>query len=177
MKPDCQHMRMSCIYGTAKVAAEMICKVLARQNMIAFNSAILASVYGEGDQTDTIQNVLIRALLEGKSPKLVQAKTLYDWIYVDDAVSALLAISQRGKPNRSYYVGHNELSTMEDLVTQTRDIIAPDVELRFGEYPDGGWIDYSKVDLTALYRDTGFKCTADFYNSIKKTADWLKHTE
>ena len=176
IKPDCQHMRTGCIYGTAKAAAEMICKVLARENKIDFNAAILASTYGEGDRSDTIQTVLIRALLEGRSPKLLQGEILYDWLYVDDAVSALLAISQHGKPNRSYYVGHDELHTFKELVTKTRDIIAPSVRLRFGEYPEGVRIDYSKVDLTALYRDTGFKCQADLCSSIKKTADWLKST-
>lgn len=173
---DCEP-RISCIYGAAKDAAEMVCKTLAFQNKIAFNTAILASVYGEGDQSNMIQNVLIRALLKGESPKLVSGNNLYDWIYVDDVVSALIDIAEKGAENRTYYVGHRELQTFQELVRQTRNIIAPNVELIFGESKDKSVIDYSLVDREALFRDTGFECKADFKKSILKTAQWLREQE
>ena len=49
--------------------------------------------------------------------------------------------------------------------------------LEFGYYPDDGYIDYSEIDLNALYQDTGFECKADFDDSIRKTAAWLKSQE
>lgn len=173
IRTDKGEPRISCIYGTAKLSAEMICRTLAYRNGIGFNTAILASVYGEGDRSNMIQNVLIRALLEGKSPKLIQGENLYDWIYIDDVANALIAIEQKGQANRTYYVGHQELQTFESLVSRTRDIVAPDVELRFGELQDKTVIDYSMIDRDALFRDTGFVCKADFDESIRKTARWL----
>lgn len=165
--------RTSCIYGAAKLSAEMICRTLAHQNKIGFNTAILASVYGPGDRSSMIQNVLIRALQEGKSPKLIQGEFLYDWIYIDDVADALVAIEQKGQTNRTYYVGHRELQTFESLVSRTRDIVAPHVELRFGELQDKTVIDYSMINREALFKDTGFICKADFDDSIRKTAKWL----
>lgn len=174
MNMDASKLRYSCIYGTAKVAAEMIGKTLSYQLGIPFNTAILANVYGEGDQSNTIQNTLIRALLKGMAPKLVSGDNLYDWIYIDDVVSALLAIGEWGKPDKTYYVGHKKLQTFEELVTRTRDVIAPHVPLRFGEMEGKVEIDYSMIDREALYRDTGFECHANFAESIRKTAEWLK---
>ena len=55
-----------------------------------------------------------------------------------------------------------------------RDIIAPGVELKFGEYKDNQCIDYSKIDLDALYNDTGFECKADFTETMMRTAKWVK---
>ena len=164
--------RISCIYGAAKLSAEMICRTLAYQHKIGFNTAILASIYGPGDRSSMIQNVLIRALQEGKSPKLIQGENLYDWIYIDDVADALVAIEQKGQANRTYYVGHRELQTFESLVSKTRDIVAPNVGLRFGELQDKTVIDYFMIDREALFRDTGFVCKADFYVSIRKTAQW-----
>ena len=35
-------------------------------------------------------------------------------------------------------------------------------------------MDYSYTDLEALYRDTGFECTADFAQTIREQAEYLK---
>lgn len=170
-------LRTSCIYGASKIAAEVICHTLAEQNEISFNTAVLASVYGEGDHSNMIQNVLIRSLLKKKSPPLIAGKNLYDWIYIKDAAAALIAISEYGKSGKTYYVGHEELQTFESLVKSTRDIVDPDVKLEFGAFPDSVAIDYSMIDRSALFTDTGFRCCEDFKSSIQKTADWLRKQE
>ena len=177
MMRDGGQPRISCIYGTAKVAADMVCRTLAFQNGMQFNGAVLASVYGEGDRSRMIQNVLIRALLRGESPKLVSGENLYDWIYVEDDAKALIAIAKKGRPDRSYYVGHRQLQTFEKLVGRTRDIVAPEVKLAFGTLEDKTVMDYTLTDREALYHDTGFECCADFDESIRKTAEWLEKEE
>ena len=74
---------------------------------------------------------------------------------------------------KEYYVGHRKLRTFKEWMIMIKDCIAPDVNLRFGEYLDNQQIDYSMVDLDALYLDTGFECKADFENTMKKTAKWV----
>ncbi len=168
--------RVACIYGTAKAAAEIICRTLAFQHGLAYNGALLANAYGEGDKSRMIQNVLITTLQRGESPKLVNGENLHDWIYVDDVVSGLMAIAERGQANKTYYVGHRKLQTFRSLVTQTRDAVAPGAELVFGTFQDKTMIDYSLIDREALWRDTGFECGADFTESIRRTAAWLQKT-
>lgn len=58
-------------------------------------------------------------------------------------------------------------------VADVRDELNPNVELKFGEIQSSFFIDYSLVDLEALYRDTGCQAETDFKESIRKTADWL----
>lgn len=177
MMRDGGQPRVSCIYGTAKAAADMVCRTLAYQNGMTFNGAVLASVYGWGDRSKMIQNVLIRALQQGECPKLVSGENLYDWIYVDDAARALIAIAESGKPDKTYYVGHRELQTFEYLVSHTRDVVAPEVPLTFGTLMERTVTDYSLIDREALYRDTGFECRADFEESIQRTARWLSRED
>lgn len=166
--------RYTCIYSTSKLAAEMICKTLACQKRIQYSAGMIAMAFGERNRSQMLPNVLIRQFLKGQSPKLVTGYNLYDMIYIDDIVEAFYRIGESGKNMKSYYVGHRKLRTFREIVTEIRDILAPDVELRFGEYPDNLDMDYSLVDLDALYHDTGFECKADFRESILKTAEWIK---
>lgn len=166
--------RIATIYGTAKAAAENVCKTLAYQNGLEFNTAVLANAYGEGDRSNMVQNTLIRMMQRGEEPKLADGGSLYDWIYVDDVAAGLLAVCERGIPGKAYYVGHRKLQRFEDLVSQTRDIMAPGMTLTFGTFKSKTAFDWTLIDREALYRDTGFECHEDFGESIRKTAAWLR---
>jgi nucleoside-diphosphate-sugar epimerase len=75
---------------------------------------------------------------------------------------------------RQYYIGHRNIRTFREVVEEMRDAINPQAELRFGEYQDSLNMDYSYTDLDALYNDTGFECKADFKETIREQAEWLK---
>ncbi len=166
--------RYTCIYSTGKTAASLICRTLAHNLGVEYNGALIPMPYGENNYSMQLVNVVISSLNDGIAPKLIEGKNLYDLVYIDDIVNAFIAIGEKGKNMKEYYVGHRELMTFRRWIEKIRDCIAPDVELVFGEYKDNQQIDYSKVDLDALYSDTGFECTADFPETIKKTALWVK---
>ena len=166
--------RYTCIYATSKLAADMICKTLAYQNGIQYNSGLIVMAYGEKNRSKMLANVIIDSFNKGVRPKLVEGNNLYDMIYIDDIVDAFIAIAEKGKDLKSYYVGHRKLKTFKKWINDIRDILAPDMSLQFGEYQDTQHIDFSKIDLDALYHDTGFECKSDFEESILKTAEWLR---
>ena len=130
--------------------------------------------YGERNHAKNLPNIVIQNLLQNVACKLITGKNLYDLVYINDVANAFFHIGESGKNMKSYYIGHRRLRTFRELITEIRDILAPNVELRFGEYPDNLDMDYSLVDLDALYRDTGFECKADFRESILKTAEWIR---
>ncbi len=166
--------RYTCIYSSSKLAAELICKTLAYNLDIEYNAGLISMAYGEGNESQTLPNIVINQLLNNISPKLIEGNNYYDMIYIDDIVDAFIAISEKGGNFKSYYVGHRRLKIFRDLITEIRDIVNPSVDLLFGEFNDGANIDYSQRDLDALYNDTGFECKSDFHESIQKTAEWLK---
>ena len=166
--------RYTCIYASAKFAGDMMCKTIANQNGINYSSALVSMAYGEGNRSNMLANVLIDSFNNGIRPKLIEGNNLYDFVYIDDVANAYVAIGEKGHNLKSYYVGHRKLKTFREWVTEIKDIIAPEMQLVFGEYSDSQTIDYSKIDLNALYNDTGFECKSDFKESILKTAEWLK---
>ena len=169
--------RISCIYGTAKNTAAMLCRIQAVQLGIEWNLAVLSSVYGVGDRSRMIENVLIESFSAGVRPKLVTGENYYDCTYVEDIVSGLVAIAERGKADKTYYVGHRELKTFREIVSEIRDILAPEMELTFGEYPDSTPIDYSLINIDALYNDTGFEPRVSLNEGITRTAQWLSENK
>lgn len=166
--------RKTCIYSMAKMTADIICKTIALNNGIEYVAGLVPMPYGEGNTSMQLVNAVIDSLLQGKSPKLVEGNNLYDIVYIEDIARGFVAIGENGKNGRRYYLGHRKLQTFREWMLAIRDIINPEVELKFGEYIDEQKIDYDCIDLDALYRDTGWECMANFRTTIKQTAEWYK---
>ena len=130
--------------------------------------------YGPKNKSLMVPNVVISKLMQGKSPDLIDGNSPYDLIYVDDIVEGLLAIAEKGKNLKSYYLGHEKLKTFKELFTEIGSIIDPKIKLNFGAFKDTSEIDYSLIDLKALKNDTGFVCKSNFNDSILETAKYLK---
>lgn len=165
--------RYTCIYSTGKTAASLICRTLAYNNEIDYSAALIPMPYGEHNYSKQLVNIVINSLCNHVSPRLIEGSNLYDLVYIQDIVDALIAIGDKGRNMKEYYVGHRNLKTFKELITEIRDLIAPDVSLLFGEYKDNQQIDFSKVDLDALYRDTGWECHYELKDNIVKTAKWV----
>ena len=166
--------RYTTIYSSAKTVADLMCKTMAVNNNMEYCSGLIPMPYGEGNYSRQLTNIVIDCLNKGISPKLIEGNNLYDLVYIDDIADALISIGNKGINLKSYYIGHRNLKTFKQIITEIRDIIAPDVKLIFGEYKDNQFIDYSLVDLDELYNDTGFECQPVFKESIIKTAKWIK---
>ncbi len=167
-------LRATTNYAMAKLSAEMICRTLSCQNGVEFNCAYISMIFGEGNRSMMVPNVVITKLLKGEAVDLIEGKGLYDLVYVKDAVEGLIAIGERGVNLKSYYVGNRELVTFREIFERVGKIVNPDVPLRFGTYPDANYIDYSLIDLDELFNDTGFSVSFPFDLSIKRVAQWIK---
>lgn len=166
--------RGTCIYAVAKLTAEMMCKTLATQNGIEFNCGLFANIIGPGDRSHRSTNSILHQFLIGQAPKLVKGDGLNDWLYIKDAVRLICAMGECGVNMKTYYIGHNELWPLRKIITLARDVVAPGMELAFGEIPDAFLTDYSFISTTALYEDTGCKAEYDFEMAIRETAAWVK---
>ena len=169
--------RYTCIYSAGKLVAELIGKTLSYNGNMEYITALVAMPYGEGNSANTLPNIIMKQLMDGVSPKLIEGNNGYGLVYIDDVAKAMYSIGEKGENFKRYYVGHRKLSIFKELMCGIRDVISPDTELQFGAYPDAPALNYDEIDLDALYHDTGFECKANFEESILKTAQWLKKQE
>lgn len=168
------NIRPNQIYGSIKSAAEIVCKHLGGKNEINVNICYLPHIYGEGNNSRLVSNVLLHNFIEGVGSSLVVGEYLEDWLYVKECAKGLYAVAEKGSSMKSYYLGHRKLKPFKEWVTEARDIINPNVELNFGAYGADPERNYSMVDFDALYRDTGFEAKEDYREAILNTAEWVK---
>ena len=166
--------RPACIYGIAKLSCDLMCKTIAADLGIQYNTAVIGSCFGPGDKSRRIHNVFISSMLQGMRPKLVEATNMHDWIYIDDVADMFYAIGCKSTNMKNYYIGHNRLRVLKDILSDVRDILNPQMEIVFGEIKAPFLIDYSLVDINSVYEDTGYQCSSDFRECILKTAEWVK---
>lgn len=173
LNSNSENLRPTCIYSAAKTAANIICKTLAADK-IEFCAGLIPMPYGENNRSMQLPNVLMLSLIHGISPKLIEGNNWYDMVYIKDIAKAFEAIGERGKNGSEYYIGHRIKRNFRDIVTEIRDIIAPEIELKFGEYKDQKVFDESLIDFDKLYIETGYECVSDFGETIKRTAEWMR---
>lgn len=162
------------VYGAAKRSARQMCQIAAHAGGMAFTGVLFANVFGVGDRSSRSTNTLLKRLLAGQHLDLTEGAELHDWTYIDDCIGGIIAAAEHGRAGQVYYVGSRQLRPFREIITEVRDILAPQAELRFGAYQERSFVDFSGIDLYALYRDTGYLPTAVFKESILKTADWIK---
>jgi nucleoside-diphosphate-sugar epimerase len=169
------HEERSCsIYGTARLSAQLMCETIAHNHGIQMNTVLLTNCFGVGDYSTRSTNSIIKKFLQDESPLLIEGNHKHDWVYITDFIAGLIEVGMKGKNFRTYYIGNRKLKTFKEIIMETRDVINSNIELKFGTYKDSSFIDYSMIELDALYNDTKFEIQSNFKENILKTAEWIQ---
>lgn len=169
--------RYTNIYATSKLAADLICKTIAYNNKIEYNSGLISMVYGEGNRSKMVTNIVISNLLNNKPSNLIDGNTIYDIIHVSEVAEAFYHIGLEGKNMKTYYVGHRNLRTFKTIFDDIKDLINRAGVINYGVYDSVSAIDFNLVDVNALTIDTTFKEEDNFNENMIKTINWIKESE
>ena len=162
-------------YGIAKYSAGKLAAVLCKQIDMRFCWSRIFSSYGEYDRDYTLIIYLIRTLLNGNTPELTKCEQTWDYVYTGDVARALLAIGLRGADGHTYNIGSGECRSLRDYITDIRDLINPNLELKFGVkkyYPHQQM--FLCADIEELATDTGFVPKYSFKEGIARTISYVK---
>ncbi|BES66468.1 NAD(P)-dependent oxidoreductase [Gottschalkiaceae bacterium SANA] len=162
------------VYGSAKHAARLLAQAVATQQDIPFISIAFANTFGPGDMSHRSSNLFINQLLKGQDLNLTEGNHMYDWNYIDDAVDGLKLAGEQGKPDELYYIGNRSRRPLKEIISEVRDILAPEAKINFGKYHEDFYMDYSCMDTHKLYRDTGYLARTNFKEAITATAEWVR---
>lgn len=163
-------------YSASKVATRFVCQTYARQHNIDLVWTLITSIYGPGRNDNNLITYAIKTLLKGKKPSFTGLEQQWDYLYIDDLISALIALGEKGKGGKVYPVGSGEHRQMNEYVYMLRDMIDPSLPLGIGDYPykNPDTIDNQVLDITALKEDTGFVPHFAFEQGIEKTIKYYK---
>lgn len=162
-------------YGRAKYSAGRKAAELCERSGMRFCWSRIFSAYGEYDKGHTLIMYLIRTLLSGNTPELTKCEQMWDYIYAGDVAAALLAIGMNGADGRTYNIGSGECRPLKEYVEDIRDMIDPQIELRFGVkeyYPHQQM--FLCADISELTADTGFVPRYCFKEGMQRTISHVR---
>lgn len=162
-------------YGAVKVALRYLCENYFSKRDTKFIYAIIAGIYAADRKDSNVIYYTIDSLLNGKSPSLTKLEQLWDYVYIDDVVDALVAIGEKGKDGTVYAIGHGDNWKLSNYIYIIHEIIDKEIPLGIGDKPYASDIlPCSCIDLTAISNDTGWLPKTDFKDGITKVIEKIK---
>jgi CDP-glucose 4,6-dehydratase len=176
-------------YDVSKAATDMLARSYWHTYGLPVAVTRFANIYGGGDfNASRLIPETISAILAGRAPAIrSDGSPERDFLYVDDAVRAYLAIAAALRPasasvrgperpaaGEAFNAGGGRPHRVLDVVTMLCELgggVAPD--LRGHGTPDGEidrqWVDHTK--LTAL---TGWQPSVDLGEGLERTLAWYR---
>jgi nucleoside-diphosphate-sugar epimerase len=163
-------------YGIAKYTAGKLSAIKCESLDVRHIWARIFSVYGPNNNSETMIMYCIRKLLSGEKPSLTRCEQIWDYLYCDDAATALFLLGEKGCNKKTYNIAFGKSEPLINYVKQIRDLIDINLDLEIGK------IDYSKkqvmylsADISELTKDTGFVPKTLFEEGIKETILWSRN--
>lgn len=163
------------LYCSAKVAADYMARTIAGSLGVDYIRAVISNIYGPGELSPRLVNTSIRKMLNGEHCAFSAGEQLYDFIYVTDAAKTFASIGEKGKANKTYYIGSQEPKQLKMFLKELRDCVDPSIEIGLGEIPfNGVSLTYKEFDINAVKEDTGFVPEVSFTEGVNNTVAWIK---
>ena len=163
------------IYGTGKLAAHLMGETVAKMTGVEFIPVIITNIYGVGEKSARMIYTAIRKLIHKEHCSFTAGYQTYDFIYITDAINAIIAVAEKGKPFNRYYIGSGEPKPLREFLLEMRDLVDPTAEIGLGDLPFKGVnVSYDQFDLKKVERDTGYVNQIPFAQGIKMTADYIR---
>lgn len=126
-------------HGLSKLAAEQLALIYWRTFRLEVVPLRFFTVYGPRQRPDMAFNLFIDALLERRPLTVYGDGTqLRDFIFVDDAVQALLAAAARATPGQPVNVGGGSPVSVRDAIDILEELLGRRAKLEFKPPPAGG---------------------------------------
>jgi UDP-glucose 4-epimerase len=162
------------LYGTAKLATLVILKRIAAAHAVRLAWLRLFSVYGPRDDEGTLIGSLVRQLLAGDRPVVTTGTQRWDYLHVDDAAAAFLAVAKSGAAG-VFNVGAGVAPPLRDTIALVRDLVDPTLEIGFGEVPLGpGAVTRLEPDVSRLRAVTGWAPRISVEDGLRGTIEWQR---
>jgi CDP-glucose 4,6-dehydratase len=168
-------------YDASKAAADTIARSYAHAYEVPLAVTRFANIYGGGDLNFSrlIPETAI-AVLEGRPPVIrSDGSPERDFLHVDDAISAYLAIAEalggEGAKGEAFNAGGERPHSVREVVDLIAEAAGAGVEPEYhGSGTPDGEIDRQFVDSTKLRALTGWCPEVELSQGLRDTLDWYR---
>jgi len=164
-------------YARTKTVATAWCSWKARESSASITTLRLYSVYGPWEEPTRLVPRLIVEGRQGRRPPLANPATSRDFVYVDDAVEAILLASKMSPSvaGAVYNAGTGRQTTLADAVRAADELFGIEAEPVWASMPDRSWDTPVWVADNRLIRENlGWEPKVGFNEGLRKTLDWYE---
>jgi CDP-glucose 4,6-dehydratase len=170
-------------YDVSKAATDLIARSYWHTFGVPVATTRFANIYGGGDlNASRLIPELVHAVLDGRAPVIrSDGSPERDFLYVEDAVAAYLAIAEAldddagGARGEAFNAGggrpHSVREVVETLVSVAGSDVKPDFQ---GAGVPAGEIDRQWVDTAKLHALTGWEPQVDLQAGLRRTIEWYR---
>jgi dolichol-phosphate mannosyltransferase len=137
----------------------------------------LYSVYGPWEDAGRLMPTMIVQRSRGTLPPLVDPRIARDYVYADDVNEAFVraAVKPHPEPGPVFNVGSGTQTTLRQVVTVARRVLAIAAKPQWGTMPNRQWDTSVWVaDNRAIRRALGWKPRYDFERGFKQMVAWMR---
>ncbi len=167
-------------YDVSKAATDLIARSYWHTYGLPVATTRFANIYGGGDRNPSrLIPEAIAAALAGRAPVIrSDGSPERDFLYVEDAVRAYLAIANElpgGACGEAFNAGGDRPHSVGSVVATVCRLAGTDVtpDIRGTGTPDGE-IDRQYVDSTKLRELTGWRPQVSLEEGLRRTIDWYR---
>jgi nucleoside-diphosphate-sugar epimerase len=161
------------VRGAAKAAATLVCvSAMSRLPIVVLR---LFSVYGPWEPEKRLVPTIVRAALRGSELLLTAPGYRRDFVYVDDAVEAVLGAlaADETVDGEIVNVGSGRQVTNEEVVVEVERLTGRDLITRPGEYPaQPPDTEFWLADVRKARRLLGWESRHGLADGLAATIDW-----
>jgi nucleoside-diphosphate-sugar epimerase len=162
-------------YAAAKAAEGLYCELFERAFGMPFVRLRLFPAYGPGQHRDKLIPSVALALLRGESPVIGNPDLALDWIFVEDAVEALVAAGtsevESGGP---IDVGTGSVTALRDVAGMIADLVGGPGRPTFAAAAERPLERSLAADTAAAGRLLGWRATTPIREGLARTVEGLR---
>jgi UDP-glucose 4-epimerase len=159
------------LYGVSKVAAGQALLSLAQAAGGRAAWGRVFSLYGRDDGAPWLIPSLIDQFRKGEAPAVTQCEQVWDYLHVSDAARAVVALVECDVASGMFNIGSGVPIALRDVVTQLRDMLAPDIEPLFGAVPyKPDQVMHLEADVARLCGVTGWTPRVSLHDGLRECA-------
>jgi UDP-glucose 4-epimerase len=165
-------------YGLSKLAAENYCRIYSELFGVSTVTLRLFNIYGPGTNKGVMIDLYRRLLRDPRRLEVLGTGfQLKDYLYIDDAVEALLIAPEKAEcKGEAYNIGLGESYTVFELAGMMLEILGlSGVEVKArGGIAWLGDVEYTQPDVGKAERELGWKAKTGIREGLQKTLEWFE---